>query len=103
MSSGIDQTDRSGVHAVGLIFSKELNWIFREQTVSDYGIDAHAEIKDDEGNPTGKLIALQIKSGKSYFIKKGDGYVYRGKIRHLKYWESHCLPSSSFSIIQRPA
>lgn len=54
-----NQTERVGVNAVEAIFLS-MGWIFREQTISDFGIDAHVEPKDD-GIPTGQLIALQIK------------------------------------------
>lgn len=85
------QTDRLGVHAVEGIVLKDLGWIFREQTVSDWGIDAHIEIVDSQG-PTGRLIALQIKSGRSFFRKKTGHLVYHGKRRHLGYWTRHSLP-----------
>ncbi|KJC36728.1 hypothetical protein UB31_35710 [Bradyrhizobium sp. LTSP849] len=85
------QTDREGVNAVGQIFTKELGWIFREQTVVDYGIDAQVEIATEK-EPTGRLLALQIKSGKSFFRKRGDNYVYYGEERHLRYWRGHSLP-----------
>lgn len=93
------QTDREGVNAVERIFVTELGWIFREQTIADYGIDAHAEVTDGE-EPTGRLLALQIKSGKSYFRKRGDNYVYYGEPRHLRYWQNHSLPV--FVILHDP-
>ena len=83
---------RIGVYGVGKIIEQELKWFFREQETEDYGIDAQIEICDD-GGPTGKLIALQIKCGKSYFQEKtSTGYVYRGVLKHLKYWLNHDLP-----------
>lgn len=63
------QTDRESVNAVEAIFVKELGWIFREQTVADWGIDAHVEVANEK-EPSGRLLALQIKSGKSFFKKK---------------------------------
>ena len=70
---------------------RDFGWIFREQPTSDYGIDAHIEITD--GEPTGKLIALQIKSGPSYLSEKtSNAYIYRGDPRHLRYWQRHSLP-----------
>ena len=59
-----DNTGRVGVYAVALAIEKSLGWILREQPTSDHGIDAHVEIVD-ERDVTGRLIALQIKSGKS--------------------------------------
>jgi hypothetical protein len=71
-----------------------MGWIFREQNRDDYGIDAHIEITRD-GRATGRLIAAQIKSGRSYLretLPGGKGYVYRGQIKHLLYWQHHSLP-----------
>lgn len=93
-----NQIDRIGVNKVESIFLK-MGWIFREQAISDYGIDAHAEPKEDN-RPTGRLIALQIKAGKSYFRKRGDNYVYYGKRQHLDYWLGHILPV--FVILHDP-
>jgi hypothetical protein len=31
----------AGVHIVGKIVTRDLGWIFRDQPVADYGIDAH--------------------------------------------------------------
>jgi Domain of unknown function (DUF4365) len=85
------RTERIGVAATQLIFEK-LGWIFREQPIEDYGIDAHVEVVESN-LATGKLIALQIKSGKSYFKEKiSDGFVFRGDIEHLEYWKKHSLP-----------
>jgi hypothetical protein len=49
---------------------------------------------------TGRLIALQIKSGASYFKKKGSDYVFSGKLRHLEYWTKHALPV--FIVLHNP-
>jgi hypothetical protein len=85
-------TDRIGVHKVGLAFLQEFGWIEREQPISDYGIDMHIEIVEN-GIPTGQLIAVQIKSGESYFNKIREGkIIYRGKKRHLDYWQFHSIP-----------
>lgn len=84
-------TERIGVNATEKIFLENFKWIFREQPVSDVGIDAHVEIVDNE-TPTGKLIALQIKTGKSHFNIHDDKLIYYGKLRHLEYWVNHSLP-----------
>lgn len=83
-------TERIGVSAVDNIVSSELRWIFREQPIADMGIDAHVERVDDQ--PTGKLIALQIKTGVSHFKMKADRLIYYGNLEHLNYWTSHALP-----------
>jgi len=88
----INLTERIGIHKVALIFLEDFGWIEREQTVSDVGIDMQVEIVHN-GIPTGQLIALQIKSGPSYFKEEKDGnIIYRGEKTHLEYWLSHSLP-----------
>lgn len=39
-----NQTERIGINAVEATFLSEFDWIFREQPVSDFGIDAQVEI-----------------------------------------------------------
>ena len=94
-----DNIARRGINAVESIFLG-MNWKFREQPISDYGIDAHVEPCGPDGSPTGQLIALQIKSGASYFKKQGSDYVFRGNARHLRYWRNHVLPV--FIILHDP-
>nr|WP_309688253.1 DUF4365 domain-containing protein [Armatimonas sp.] len=69
----------------------EFGWIFREQPIVDVGIDAHIEYSP-AGHPTGQLIAVQIKTGPSYFRDTGDHYSFRGELVHLDYWINHSLP-----------
>jgi hypothetical protein len=84
-------TGRIGVAAMMLMFER-LGWIFRDQPIADYGIDAHVEIKEDD-KATGKLIALQIKSGESWFkTKENGGIVFYCDAKHLEYWHNHSLP-----------
>jgi hypothetical protein len=52
MVASTDQTDRTGIHTVGLIFSR-LKWVCREQPTSDYGIDAQAEKRNSDGQADG--------------------------------------------------
>lgn len=89
-----DDAERLGVHSVARLVHRELRWKFREQHESDFGIDAMIEIADD-GRPTGQLIAVQIKSGKSYFGTSASdqaGWVFRAGKRLLDYWLDHALP-----------
>jgi hypothetical protein len=84
--------ERMGVAAANLEFSS-WGWAFRPQDVEDYGIDAHIEPFDGPHRPTGHLMALQIKSGGSYFGEETDGgWWYSGSNRHLRYWLGHVLP-----------
>ena len=70
----------------------ELGFLFREQPVSDYGIDAHVERVEDP-RPTGQLLALQIKGGESFVRERTRvGYVFRSDDAHMHYWLRHSLP-----------
>ena len=60
--------------------------------MDDYGIDAQIEVTNQE-YPTGKMIAVQIKSGASYFLSTTeDGIIFRFDEKHKKYWLGHILP-----------
>lgn len=90
---------RIGVATVQLSFQK-LGFLFREQPIEDYGIDAHIEIVEQE-NATGKLIALQIKSGESSFrdIRK-QHIVYHATQDDVDYWLS--IPFPVLLILYHP-
>ena len=80
------------VALVQFIVGKELGWIFRSQLSADIGIDAHVEVVQ-EGKATGRLLALQIKSGESWLRESTThGVVFRPKAKHVKYWLGHSLP-----------
>lgn len=84
-------TDRIGVSKLETLFAKS-GWFFREQFVKDFGIDAQVEVAEN-GEPTGQLIAIQIKSGKSYFAESDDKTItYRPDTKHIEYWLRHDLP-----------
>ena len=82
------KTGNVGVQIVGEMF-ESAGYIFREQTTKDFGIDAQIEVVDGD-IVTGKLVALQIKSGNSWFKEKSDdGFIYRGDINTVRH--SFCL------------
>jgi len=88
---GKPDIERVGVHELGLLFAN-VGWMFREQPTKDVGIDAQVEIVKD-GKPTGALIAIQIKSGVSYFSEvAGNSVVFRPDSRHVEYWIRYSLP-----------
>jgi WD40 repeat protein/DNA-directed RNA polymerase subunit RPC12/RpoP len=67
----------------------EANQIFRTLTQFDYGIDGEVEFKNNDGQPSGKKIYVQLKSGNSYLrTRRKDGReVFDVKNeRHLDYW-----------------
>jgi hypothetical protein len=71
----------------------DLRWIFREIHKDDLGIDGYVEILRDDRKSQGRLFAVQIKTGPSYFREPvEDGFVYRGALMHLNYWMEHSLP-----------
>lgn len=82
-----------GIHGVAMLIHKEFGWVFREQHESDYGIDAIVETAV-AGQPEGRLLALQIKSGVSWFKEKRneEGWILRGPKKNLSYWLKHQLP-----------
>lgn len=81
-----------GVTRTQLYVEEQLEWIFREQPTEDYGIDAHVEVEDGR-EVSGRLLALQIKSGASWFSEPTDGgWWYRPEQAHANYWLSHSLP-----------
>lgn len=85
-------TENIGVGHCMKITSRK-KWLFRPQPVNDIGIDAHMEITDNSGRSR-QLLALQIKSGVSYFeTKKDDCYVFSDMDeRQYVYWTTNPLP-----------
>ncbi len=84
-------TERLGVIKTDEIVTKNLGWIFREQSISDVGIDAIIE-QVDNGYPTGKLIAVQIKSGKGNFHLSDKKITHYISNIHYNYWLSLNIP-----------
>ncbi|MCH7875675.1 MAG: DUF4365 domain-containing protein [Gemmatimonadetes bacterium] len=86
-----DRTERIGV-GIAMTAFESLGFAFREQSESDYGIDAHAELIQFE-QPTGQLLGIQLKSGSSFLSETdGDSYVFRTDKKHVDYWQNHALP-----------
>ena len=70
-------------HVHGIV--AEMGFLFREQSKHDHGIDAQIEIAEN-GKGTGRLIAIQIKSGESYIRHNQQGdIVYYSDERHIHY------------------
>lgn len=91
-----------GVGIVSRIVNDRLKWIFRRtHNEQDFGIDGYIDIVDDQGNVTGKSLAVQIKCGESFFKNKyEDGYAYFGETKHLNYLLNH--PVKVLIIICNP-
>lgn len=58
---------------------------------TDVGVDGHIELVDTE-NATGKLVAVQVKSGDSYLANDGDKFTVSVDQNHLDYWCSYLIP-----------
>ncbi|WP_288458818.1 DUF4365 domain-containing protein [uncultured Chryseobacterium sp.] len=84
-------TERIGVNETEKIVIKNLGWIFREQPIVDVGLDAIIE-QVENGEPTGKFIAVQIKSGLGNFYKTQKGLTYYATNIHYNYWLNLCIP-----------
>ncbi|EAC4953486.1 DUF4365 domain-containing protein [Listeria monocytogenes] len=87
-----NSTERIGVYHCGKIAECN-NWMFREQPVDDVGIDAHMELMESSGKAR-QLLALQIKSGTSWFKEKRADYIIFRDIneRQYNYWTTNSLP-----------
>lgn len=83
-----------GATIVKAIIEGELKWIFRKNhQETDFGIDAYIDLITDKGHVTGKSIALQIKTGDSYFKEQNErGWIFRGELKHLNYYLNHDIP-----------
>lgn len=68
----------------------------------DVGIDAHIELCGHADEPTGVVVALQVKSGESYIHAETRGtFVFHSTEPDLDYWQSFALPV--YSVVFRPA
>jgi Domain of unknown function (DUF4365)/Sulfatase-modifying factor enzyme 1 len=98
--SNSQRLGRIGVRIVDDAISGQLGWIFRELPQEyDLGIDAEIEVlttgvqTTSATYGTGRLIASQIKCGSSFLKEKtSEGYVFRGKLKHLDYYLNYSLP-----------
>lgn len=84
-------TERAGVLAVASAVNR-LGLIWREQPAVDVGIDGQIELVDAEGRATGRIVAVQVKSGVSYLHDGGEHWLFHPEDRHRQYWEIFPLP-----------
>ncbi|KIP66299.1 hypothetical protein SN10_24185 [Vibrio harveyi] len=83
--------ERLGVNAVAEAIAR-LGQIWRETSIADVGIDGQIEFVSSEGFATGKMVAVQIKSGPSFFKESGEDWVFYPEEKHRFYWERYPLP-----------
>lgn len=84
-------TERLGVNETEKIVIQNLGWIFREQPIVDVGLDAIIE-QVENGAPTGRFIAVQIKSGSGNFYKTQKGLSHYVTNIHYNYWLNLSIP-----------
>ncbi len=59
----------------------------------DFGIDGYIDIIDANGGVTGRSIAVQIKSGPSFFANEtSTGITFYGQRKHLNYYSNLPMP-----------
>lgn len=83
--------ERIGVMRVATILT-EMGLIFRETSNSDTGIDGYIEEVNNNQEATGRLLAVQIKSGASYLHEQDEYFVYYADESHIKYWQLYPIP-----------
>lgn len=89
-----NKTGRRGLNVLTKIVENELGWIVRKNhQEDDFGIDAFFDITINDHYITGKSIAVQIKSGKSYLNELDSNFwAFKGKTKHLNYYLNHDNP-----------
>ncbi|WP_139051675.1 DUF4365 domain-containing protein, partial [Pseudomonas amygdali] len=74
-------------------YAARRNQIWRETGTGDVGIDGNIEFVNAEGFATGRIVAVQVKSGPSYFKNPTlTGWKFYPERKHRNYWESFSLP-----------
>ncbi len=91
--------ERAGVIQVAAKLN-QLGLIFRETPNADVGIDGQIEYVNEKGEASGKLLAVQIKSGNSYFIDKESHWAFYVSEKHREYWQGYPIPV--FLLLHQP-
>lgn len=87
-------SDQLGELGVNFLREQALRsgWLFRPVSIFDVGVDAELELCEED-EPTGRLIAAQIKTGPSYFSRPSkNGWHHPVTKKHAAYWKNHSLP-----------
>jgi hypothetical protein len=84
--------EQAGVLAIASA-AYALRCIWRPTPNADLGIDGQLELIDTEGASTGKIVAVQIKSGTSYFDRADEFAIdFYPERKHRKYWADFPIP-----------
>ncbi len=87
-------TGELGVAIVATLVRENLGWEFRRTPQeSDFGIDGYIDIVTHQAYVTGKSLAVQIKTGTSFFAEPTpEGWRYRGELKHVNYYCNAPVP-----------
>lgn len=87
-------TSEVGVSIIAALVREGLGWEFRRTPQeSDFGIDGYIDIVASNGYVTGKSLAVQIKTGHSYFAESTEkGWLFRGQLKHVNYYLNMEMP-----------
>lgn len=89
-------SEKKALQILGNLLPKQ--WIIRELTERDYGIDLYVEIVSKSGFVTGHLLALQVKGVKNVKFNKNGQYRFtKVKVSTINYWLG--LPVPVFVIL----
>ena len=94
-----NEMERIGVNKTALILS-EMGFIFREISNSDTGVDGQIEEVDSDYHATGRIMAVQIKSGSSYLNERGNVWRFYIDDAHKNYWRLYPIPV--FLLVYNP-
>ena len=77
------EISRQGMNLLRQLVENELKWMLRPTHLEDdFGIDAYIDVVSEDRLLTGKTIAIQVKTGKSYFdSRNGRGWCGRFESR----------------------
>lgn len=77
------------------LFSSKIpdNWIVRDVSERDYGIDCYLELVNDDNELTGELALIQLKSRQKINWTKDDTFQLSGvDISTSNYWYKFSVP-----------
>lgn len=84
--------ERRGITAVQS-YAARRRQIWRETNTGDIGIDGNLEFVSADGQAIGRIVAVQVKAGPSFFTHPSDrGWKFYPEEKHRHYWESFPLP-----------
>lgn len=92
MNNRYNWKERSGVSFFENFISENLNWVVRELSTSDIGIDCQIECIDPLRQPNGFFIGVQIKSGLGNVYETKDYFTKYVSKQHYYYWLKVTMP-----------